>query len=101
MYNPCGYRVKKVTVEAGTMDGKGTEKKYYLAAKKVYASRYKTDFLATVYEAKALATGQGITDAAAYKSLMPELEEMKQVNSYYYDELIEDIERIQREGEER
>lgn len=101
VYNTFGYMVQKVTVEAGTMDGKGAEKKYYLSAKKVYASRYKTDFLATVYEAKALATGQGITDAAAYKSLMPELGEMKQVNSYYYDELIEDIERIQREGEER
>lgn len=101
VYNTFGYMVQKVTVEAGTMDGKAKEKKYYLSAKKVYASRYKTDFLATVYEAKALATGRGITDAAAYKSLMPELEEMKQVNSYYYDELIEDIERIQREGEER
>ena len=101
VYNTFGYMVQKVTVEAGTMDGKGTEKKYYLSAKKVYASRYKTDFLATVYEAKALATGQGITDAAAYRSLMPELGEMKQVNSYYYDELIEDIERIQREGEDR
>ena len=101
VYNTFGYMVQKVTVEAGTMDGKAKEKKYYLAAKKVYASRYKTDFLATVYEAKALATGQGITDAAAYRSLMPELSEMKQVNSYYYDELIGDIERIQREGEEK
>lgn len=101
VYNTFGYMVQKVTVEAGTMDGKAKEKKYYLAAKKVYASRYKTDFLATVYEAKALATGQGITTAAAYVSLMPELKEMKQVNSYYYDELIGDIERIQREGEEK
>ena len=83
-------------VEKGTQDGMVKESNYFLMPKKIYSRRFSTDAFAEYFNEKALRSALGIEDLQSYETEKATMEELKQQNSYW----INDLEKIQKGEEE-
>lgn len=87
IHNTFGYCTVSTLVEAGTMDGKATNKKYYLMFKKIYSDRFSTDCFSDFFNVKALRSPIGINDLEEYSSSKATFEELEKQNSYFINDL--------------
>ncbi|MCL2176663.1 MAG: hypothetical protein FWB72_01735 [Firmicutes bacterium] len=67
-YNRFGYRVIKLKVEKGRLDGWSVNRKYYLSNKKIYSDRFATDAYSDMFSERMDSTTKGINDLPKYTS---------------------------------
>lgn len=87
IYNTFGYCAVSTLVEAGTMDGKALNKKYYLMFKKIYSDRFSTDCFSDFFNIKALRSNIGIEDLEEYSSSKATFDELEKQHSYFINDL--------------
>lgn len=88
IYNRFGYCVLQVEVESGTQDGQLQHNKYYIMSKKIYSKRFSTDCFSDFFTYKALRSPVGINDLSEYDTEKARLDELKQQNSYFINDLV-------------
>lgn len=87
-YNLFGYKVLKIQIERGTLDGEMDDKIYYLDNKRIYSDRFSTDAYSDFFTTKALRSKVGIEDLDEYKSTKATVEELQMQNSYFVADLM-------------
>lgn len=88
IYNQFGYYKVICALENGIMDGELRNKDYYLMFKKIYSNRFSTDCFSGFFNEKALRSKVGINDLKEFTSIKPSFDEMKNENSYFFNDLI-------------
>jgi len=88
IFNRYGYCSLLLNVEKGTQDGEKKNKEYYLSTKKIYSKRFSTDCFSDFFSAKALRSPVGLEDVPVYQTEKATLEELKQQNSYFVNDLL-------------
>ena len=85
--NRYGYCTVRIEKERGTRDGKKEYKKYFLMNKKIYSRRFSTDCFSDYFNELAKKSKTGIMDYAEYMTEKASVEELKEQNSYFINEL--------------
>lgn len=85
--NTFGYYELNLEIEKGTQDGILKNSKYYLMRKKIYSNRFSTDCYSDFFNNKNSKSNYGIEDIPTYKFTKATIEEMKQQNSYFFNDL--------------
>lgn len=87
--NTFNYKVKKLGLEKGTLDGEIEKHDYYLANKKIYADRFSTDCFSDYFSQQILCSAKGLNDIPTYRHLTADIDELRAQNSYF----VRDMER--------
>ena len=83
--NTFGYRVQRISRQAGTEEGPKTEYKYYDQNKKVRAGMYATDSHVSYFRKNNLRANLSLDEVERYSTLHPTYEEMaEKSNSHMY-----------------
>ncbi len=82
-----GSRVLHIELQAGRMDGKVRERKYYIQDKKDYAKRNGSDCMAGTFESRGELNTIGLDDMAEYADYIATQDELLSQNSYTQKEL--------------
>ena len=72
----------------GTLSGDVEKHSYYLSNKKIYSKRFSTDAFSDYFAQKTMRSEFGLNDLPEYDSERATFEELKQQNSYFINELI-------------
>lgn len=88
--NNYSYKKIKFYIQNGTLP-EGVENvgscTYYLAYKKIFASRYASDYLRTFFDVKGKTSGLGIGDLPEYLNIYPTWDQLQSQNSYFGEQL--------------
>lgn len=86
--NTFGF--SELTLQTASGSGKDLPEKhkYYLAYKKIYARRYKTDCYGELFATQAAASGTGLADYPTYADLQANTDELHSQHSYFMDSII-------------
>ena len=87
-YNTFGFKVLDISVESGTQDGNLSAKKYYIMSKKIYSKRFSTDAYSEFFEKKVSKSNIGLNDVPEFKNHKATFDEMKSMNSYFFNDLM-------------
>ena len=91
LHNLFGYNALRVRIENGTLDGSYSENKYFFCWKKIYSKRFSTDCMSAFWEERALRSPVGLNDLREYESAKATWEELKTQNSYFINELTDNL----------
>lgn len=88
-YNKYGYDVYTLVSDSGKLDGTAlTSDRYYLLHKKALAHRYSTDCYKDFFRAKSAKKQLGIVDYPTFSGVTATAEELRQMNSYFINDMI-------------
>ena len=91
-YNRFGYDLCMLVSDSGKLDGSAlTSDHYYLLHKKALAHRYSTDCYKGFFRAKSAKKKLGIVDYPTFEGVTATAEELKQMNSYFINDMINKI----------
>ena len=98
IYNTFGYFEYEVALESGTAYGQGSPAdtgpelhKYYIAFKKTFSDRYKTDGMSQFFNKRLLDCESPLDDVPCYQSLNMTIDEMEYQKDYFTIEMLENI----------
>ena len=98
--NTFGYHVLTLEVASGKGDEQGELFKYYIAYKKDYSGRFKSDGFADAFDEQSKLTETGLVDYPQFKGIKSTVNEMGQMNSYFANMLIEMMNMVAEDQEE-
>ena len=98
IYNTFGYFEYDVALESGTSYGQGSPAdtgpelhKYYIAFKKTFSDRYKTDGMSQFFNKRLLDCESPLDDVPCYSSLNMTIDQMEYQGDYFTNEMLENI----------
>ena len=83
--NRFGYRILVLERQSGTGEGEVELCDYYLANKKIYSKRFKTDCYADLFAKQSAAADCGLEDYPQYRGIQAQTDELHQQNSYFME----------------
>ena len=87
--NRFGYRELTLERRLGTEEEPPEQFKYYLAFKKIYSRRFKTDCYADLFNRQAARAKSGLEAAPQYADVKATSEELHQQNSYFMEFILD------------
>lgn len=91
-YNKYGYDAYTLVSDSGKLDGTAlTSDRYYLLHKKALAHRYSTDCYKDFFRAKSAKKQLGIVDYPTFSDVTATADELRQMNSYFINDMINAI----------
>lgn len=91
IWNTFGYHVLTVEICDGKQEEQGELLDYYIAYKKDYSNRFKSDGFVDAFEEQAKLTEYGLEDYPQFGDIQSTVREMKMMNSYFANQLIEQM----------
>lgn len=98
IYNTFGYFEYDVALESGTSYGQGSPAdtgpelhKYYIAFKKTFSDRYKTDGMSQFFNKRLLDCESPLDDVPCYSSLNMTIDQMEYQQDYFTIEMLKNI----------
>ena len=98
IYNTFGYFEYDVALESGTAYGQGSPAdtgpelhKYYIAFKKTFSDRYKTDGMSQFFNKRLLDCESPLDDVPCYQSLNMTIDEMEYQTDYFTNEMLKNF----------
>lgn len=85
--NTFGYYKMKVQIEDGAGLDKPKKNYYYIAFKKIYANRFRSDCFCDYFYNKSRSSGIGLDEVPEFDTVLAKISEMKLMNSYFYEML--------------
>ncbi|MCM1043508.1 MAG: hypothetical protein NC548_43765 [Lachnospiraceae bacterium] len=91
-YNLYGYDLYALATDSGKLDGDNVRKdRYYLSHKKAKAHRYATDCYKEFFRQKSAKKDVGIVDYPTFGSVTATADELKSMNSYFINDMVNKI----------
>lgn len=98
--NRFGYRELILERQSGTGEGEVEQCKYYLANKKIYSRRFKTDCYADLFAVQAAKAKCGLEDYPQYQSLQAQACEYPEQHSYFAESTLKQAKTEDKENNE-
>lgn len=89
--NTFGYHVLTIEICDGKDDEKGEQFDYYISYKKDYSNRFKSDGFVDGFEEQSKLTEYGLEDYPQFSGIKSTVKEMKTMNSYFANQLLEQM----------
>ena len=89
--NTFGYHVLTIEICDGKDDEKGEQFDYYISYKKDYSNRFKSDGFVDGFEEQSKLTEYGLVDYPQFSGIKSTVKEMKTMNSYFANQLLEQM----------
>jgi len=86
-FNTFGYKEITIGREKGTLDGELELHPYYISRKKTYSLRFSTDCYKDVFAVQTRKCKKGLNDIQTYEGICATIDEFKQQNSYFINDL--------------
>jgi len=85
--NVFGYYKCSVDIENGARTNEPQHNYYYISKKKIYSDRFRSDCFADFFFKKSLSSETSLDEVKTFDSILPEIDELKLMNSYFYNQL--------------
>ena len=85
--NIFGYFKTEVDIEDGARTNEAKHNYYYISKKKIYSNRFRSDCFADFFYKKSLSSDTSLDDIETFDSVLANFDEMKSMNSYFYNQL--------------
>jgi hypothetical protein len=90
IFNRYSVYVATLRVSDAMTDERLTDRgKYYVSTKKVYSNRFATDAINEFYHRKNLRSKNGLNDFPAYTDLHPTCDDLKDIHSHFYKQILQ------------
>lgn len=87
--NRFSVKTVRLSMQAGTQDGKIQKIKYFLCTKKAYANTFSTDCYSDFFKQKAARSDVGLLDMPTFRDVKPSIDELSSMESHFMNSVID------------